>query len=442
MDFKENILSHFEALKGESKVSTAIDKIRTSAIHQFVNLDVPTTKHEEWKYTNLKNLVNKTYQFPSPSISDTSKYTPFINQYDEEQANILVFVNGIYVQALSRVISPENELKITNLATSYQGNGGETREVSIEEHFAKYASFEKEVFIALNTALSQDGVFIQVPHNKEVSIPIILHFIADASATDVICHPRNLIVVGKNSSATVIEHFSSTLTPFSTLTNAVTEVYVAQNAYCEHYKIQTEESNASHIGATYAYVERDGRFNDTTVTLTGKIIRNNLNIKINGENCEAYMNGLYAVTGNTHVDNHTAVDHAMPNSQSNQLYKGLLDEKSSGVFNGKIFVRQDAQQTNAYQSNKNILLVPTASVDTKPQLEIWANDVKCSHGCTVGALDEEPLFYLRSRGISHAQARAMLIFAFADDILKRIKYSPVREFTEKIIADRFGMELI
>jgi Fe-S cluster assembly protein SufD len=442
MDFKENILSHFEALKGESKVSTAIDKIRTSAIHQFVNLDVPTTKHEEWKYTNLKNLVNKTYQFPSPSISDTSKYTPFINQYDEEQANILVFVNGIYVQALSRVISPENELKITNLATSYQGNGGETREVSIEEHFAKYASFEKEVFIALNTALSQDGVFIQVPHNKEVSIPIILHFIADASATDVICHPRNLIVVGKNSSATVIEHFSSTLTPFSTLTNAVTEVYVAQNAYCEHYKIQTEESNASHIGATYAYVERDGRFNDTTVTLTGKIIRNNLNIKINGENCEAYMNGLYAVTGNTHVDNHTAVDHAMPNSQSNQLYKGLLDEKSSGVFNGKIFVRQDAQQTNAYQSNKNILLVPTASVDTKPQLEIWANDVKCSHGCTVGALDEEPLFYLRSRGISLAQARAMLIFAFADDILKRIKYSPVREFTEKIIADRFGMELI
>jgi len=442
MDFKENILSHFEALKGESKVSTAIDKIRTSAIHQFVNLDVPTTKHEEWKYTNLKNLVNKTYQFPSPSISDTSKYTPFTNQYDEEQANILVFVNGIYVQALSRVISPENELKITNLATSYQGNGGETREVSIEEHFAKYASFEKEVFIALNTALSQDGVFIQVPHNKEVSIPIILHFIADASATDVICHPRNLIVVGKNSSATVIEHFSSTLTPFSTLTNAVTEVYVAQNAYCEHYKIQTEESNASHIGATYAYVERDGRFNDTTVTLTGKIIRNNLNIKINGENCEAYMNGLYAVTGNTHVDNHTAVDHAMHNSQSNQLYKGLLDEKSSGVFNGKIFVRQDAQQTNAYQSNKNILLVPTASVDTKPQLEIWANDVKCSHGCTVGALDEEPLFYLRSRGISHAQARAMLIFAFADDILKRIKYSPVREFTEKIIADRFGMELI
>ncbi len=442
MDFKENILAHFEALKGESKVSTLIDKIRTSAIHQFAKLDVPTTKHEEWKYTNLKNLVNKTYHFPSPSISDTSKYIPFINQYDEKQANILVFVNGIYVQSLSRVISPENELKITNLATYYKENREKTEEVPIEQHFAKYASFEKEVFVALNTALSQDGVFIQVPHNKEVSIPIILHFIADASTTDVICHPRNLIVVEKNSSATVIEHFSSTLTPFSTLTNAVTEVYVAQNAYCEHYKIQTEESNASHIGATYAYVERDGRFNNTTVTLTGKIIRNNLNIKINGENCEAYMNGLYAVTGNTHVDNHTAVDHAMPHSQSNQLYKGLLDEKSSGVFNGKIFVRQDAQQTNAYQSNKNILLAPTATVDTKPQLEIWANDVKCSHGCTVGALDEEPLFYLRSRGISHEQARAMLIFAFADDILERIKYSPVREFTEKIIADRFGMELI
>jgi Fe-S cluster assembly protein SufD len=439
MDFKENILSHFEALKSEGKISTAIDEIKTSAIHQFTHLDVPTTKHEEWKYTNLKNLVNKTYQFPQRSISDTSKYIPFINQYDEKEANILVFVNGVYVQALSHIISPESELKISNLATVYREK---TEETSVEQHFAKYAPFEKEVFVALNTALSQDGVFIQVPNNKEVNVPIILHFIADANANDVICHPRNLIVVGKNSSATVIEHFNSTLTPFSTLTNAVTEVYVAQNAYCEHYKIQTEESNASHIGATYAYVERDGRFNNTTVTLTGKIVRNNLNIKINGENCEAYMNGLYAVTGNTHVDNHTAVDHAMPHSQSNQLYKGLLDEKSSGVFNGKIFVRQDAQQTNAYQSNKNILLTSTANVDTKPQLEIWANDVKCSHGCTVGVLDEEPLFYLRSRGISHEQARAMLVFAFADDILERIKYQPVRGFTEKIIADRFGMELL
>lgn len=439
MDFKENILSHFEALKSEGKVSTAIDEIKTSAMHQFAQLDVPTTKHEEWKYTNLKNLVNKTYQFPKPSVSDTSKYLPFINQYDEKEANILVFVNGVYVQALSHIISPESELKISNLAAVYREKSGEKL---VEQHFAKYASFEKEVFVALNTALSQDGVFVQVPNNKEVNVPIILHFIADANANDVICHPRNLIIVGKNSSATVIEHFSSTLAPFSTLTNAVTEIYVAQNAYCEHYKIQTEESNASHIGATYAYVERDGRFNNTTVTLTGKIIRNNLNIKINGENCEAYMNGLYAVTGSTHVDNHTAIDHAMPHSQSNQLYKGLLDEKSSGVFNGKIFVRQDAQQTNAYQSNKNILLAPTANVDTKPQLEIWANDVKCSHGCTVGALDEEPLFYLRSRGISHEQARAMLIFAFADDILERIKYQPVREFTEKIIADRFGMELL
>ncbi|MCU0391213.1 MAG: Fe-S cluster assembly protein SufD [Thermoflexibacter sp.] len=435
MDFKENILSHFETLQESSQVSEAIYRIKTSAIQEFADLDVPTIKHEEWKYTNLKNLVSKTYSFPVASIADSSKYARFVNQYDEKEANILVFVNGVYVKELSHIISPESELQISNLSEAYL----QSEDTMIANHFAKYAKFEKEIFVALNTALSQDGVFIHVPNHKEVQTPVILHFIADANATDVICHPRNLVIVGKNSSLTVIEHFSSTLTPFSTLTNAVTEVYVAPNAYCEHYKIQTEEENASHIGTTYAYVERDGRFNNTTVTLAGKIVRNNLNIKINGENCEAFMNGLYAVTGSTHVDNHSSVDHALPNSQSNQLYKGLLAEKSSGVFNGKIFVRQDAQKTNAYQSNKNILLAPTANVDTKPQLEIWANDVKCSHGCTVGALDEEPLFYLRSRGISQEQARAMLIFAFADDILERIKFQPVREFTEKIIAERFGM---
>ncbi len=435
MDFKENILTHFEALKTKIKSPEIIDEIRASALYKFTKLDVPTPKHEEWKYTNLKNLVNKTYELGSRTRLETDRYATFINQYDEETANILVFVNGEYIEALSHLISPASELVITNLATAYQQHSS-----TIEQHFSKYALYEQEAFVALNTAFANEGVFIHVPANTEVKTPIILHFIADASATDVICHPRNLIIVGKNSSVMVCEHFNSTDTPFSTLTNTVTEVYVAENAYCEHYKIQTEENNASHLGTTQAVVQRDGRFNNTTVSLSGKLIRNNLNIKINGENCDIYMNGLCATTGNTHVDNHTAVDHAMPNSQSNELYKSLLSEKATGVFNGKIYVRQDAQKTNAYQSNKNILLSPAAHIDTKPQLEIWADDVKCSHGCTVGALDEEPLFYLRSRGIPQEQARAMLVFAFADDILERIKYQPVREYAEKIIAQRFGME--
>lgn len=438
MDFKENIITHFETFKKEVSSPAHIDEIRESALYNFSKLDVPTPKHEEWKYTNLKNLVNKTYQLGNESTvisSETDKYVPFINQYDEQDANILVFVNGEYISALSHIVSPSSELIITNLSHAYK----EHSEV-IEQHFSKYAAYEKEAFVALNTAFAQEGVFIHVPNKTEVKLPVILHFIADASATDVICHPRNLIIVGKNSSLTVIEHFNSTNTSFSTLTNTVTEVYVAENAYCEHYKIQTEESNASQISTIQAVVQRDGRFNNTTVSLSGKLIRNNLNIKLNGENCDVYMNGLCAITGSTHVDNHTAVDHAMPNSQSNELYKSLLDEKSSGVFNGKIFVRQDAQKTNAYQSNRNILLSPTAKANTKPQLEIWADDVKCSHGCTIGALDEEPLFYLRSRGISEVEARAMLIFAFADDILERIKYEPVRQYAEKIIAQRLGME--
>lgn len=435
MEFKEYILSHFEEFKIKANNPERIGEIREYALDKFAKLDIPTPKHEEWKYTNLKNLVSKTYQLAQVTPINTEKYLPFLNPQDAGEVNRLVFVNGVYVAELSQVVSPANELTISNLSSAYQ-----QYEQVIAQHFTKYAPYEKEAFVALNTAFAQDGVLVHVPNNTEVKVPIILHFIADASATDVICHPRNLIVVGKNSSVTVIEHYNSTNTPFSTLTNTVTEVYVAENAYCEHYKIQTEEANASQISNTQALVQRDGKFNNTTVTLSGKLIRNNLTIKINGENCDVYMNGLCATTGATHVDNHTAVDHAMPHSQSNELYKSLLDEKSVGVFNGKIFVRQDAQKTNAYQSNKNILLSPSAKANTKPQLEIWADDVKCSHGCTVGALDEEPLFYLRSRGIDEAQARAMLIFAFADDILERIKYAPVREYAEKIIAQRFGME--
>lgn len=438
MDFKENIITHFDTFKKKANSPANIGEIRESALNKFAKLDVPTPKHEEWKYTNLKNLLNKVYHLGNEvaiTTSNTDKYASFVNQYDEQEANILVFVNGEYVPTLSHIISPSSELIITNLSYAYREHSE-----AIDQHFSKYAAYEKEAFVALNTAFAHEGAFIHVPNKTEVKLPVILHFIADAHATDVICHPRNLIIVGKNSSVTVIEHFNSTNTPFSTLTNTVTEVYVAENAYCEHYKIQTEESNASQISTIQAVVQRDGRFNNTTVSLSGKLIRNNLNIKLNGENCDVYMNGLCAITGSTLVDNHTAVDHAMPNSQSNELYKSLLDEKSSGIFNGKIFVRQDAQKTNAYQSNRNILLSPTAKANAKPQLEIWADDVKCSHGCTIGALDEEPLFYLRSRGIGEIEARAMLIFAFADDILERIKYEPVRQYAEKIIAQRLGME--
>jgi Fe-S cluster assembly protein SufD len=435
MDFKENILAHFEAFKGKTESPETIAEIRASAFDRFTKLDVPTLKHEEWKYTNLKTLVNKKYELGHLVQVDTTKYDAFLSQYNEQEVNILVFVNGVYASALSHLVSPQDELVITTLSTAYHQHSA-----VIEQHFSKYAVYEKEAFVALNTAFASEGVFVHVPSNTEVKTPIVLHFIADASTTDLICHPRNLVIVGKNSSVTLIEHFNSTNTSFTTLTNIVTEVYVAENAYCEHYKIQTEEGNASHLGTTQAVVQRDGRFNNTTVSLSGKLIRNNLNIKINGENCDIYMNGLCAITDDTHVDNHTVVDHAMPNSQSNELYKSLLAKKATGVFNGKIYVRQDAQKTNAYQSNKNILLSPSAHIDTKPQLEIWADDVKCSHGCTVGALDEEPLFYLRSRGITEEQARAMLVFAFADDILGRIKYQPVREYAEKIIAQRFGME--
>jgi Fe-S cluster assembly protein SufD len=268
-----------------------------------------------------------------------------------------------------------------------------------------------------------------------------LQFLVEATDTNVLAQTRNLIIAETNSKATIIEKYRSIDSQHHTFTNAVTEIFVAPNAHLDHYKVQNEEKNASQINTTQVYQKSDSHFSNTTITLNGSLIRNNLNIALFGSNCEAYMNGLYMPNENMHVDNHTLADHQLPHSYSNELYKGILDGKATGVFNGKIYVRQDAQKTNAFQSNKNILLSETATVNTKPQLEIWADDVKCSHGCTVGAMDEEPLFYLRARGVPFNEARAMLMFAFAEDVLSRIKVEALRTYIERKIQQRLKVEL-
>jgi Fe-S cluster assembly protein SufD len=264
-------------------------------------------------------------------------------------------------------------------------------------------------------------------------------FFSDTQTSNSFSQPRNLIIAEENSQVSVIENFV-TLGEQESLINIVTEIVVEKRAIVNHYKIQGETTSNFHVGTTQVLQKENSNFANTTITMGGGIIRNNLNIEMDGEHIESYMNGLFMLNGKSHVDNHTVVDHQKPNGYSNELYKGILDDNSTGVFNGKIYVREDAQKTNAFQTNNNIILSDKATVDTKPQLEIWADDVKCSHGATVGALDEEPLFYLRSRGIPKDKARGLLMFAFATDLLDRIKIEPLRKHVEELIAERLGYE--
>jgi Fe-S cluster assembly protein SufD len=430
-DLKSLALAYLEAKLPQSD-------IQQKAADIFRTLEIPTTKNEEWKYVNLKNVASRAYTFANGNVNDAAVTAakPFIDAYDAQNANVLVFVNGVYTPALSHIISPESELKISNMREARTNFADE-----FNKHFGKYANADQHIFAALNTATDAEGTFIYVPHNKVVEVPVILHYIASAEAGDVLVQTRNLFVVGTSAQLTVVEHYNSVASANHSLTNMVTEVFVAANARFDHYKIQNEANTSSHIGFTQVWQLQDSYYANTTVSLSGELVRNNLHLAIDGQNCEGFMNGLYVLDGNTVVDNHTVADHRRPHSHSNELYKGLLDGKSQAVFNGKIFVRQDAQKTNAFQSNKNILLSPNANVDTKPQLEIWADDVKCSHGCTVGALDEEPLFYLRARGINEENARALLMFAFAEDVLERIQVESVRKHVEKIIAERLKMDI-
>jgi len=432
LDSKDIIINQFEELESQLNGlrSSEFHKTRKGALEQFKSLDFPTTKHEEWKYTNLKRVLAENYNF-SKSIS-VSKEQIASYQIEGLDANIMVFLNGRFNADLS-TLEEVAGLSVSNLQDAYANHADE-----LNTHFGKYAQIGDNPFIALNTALALDGAFVKVDRSKVIEKPLVLLYVADTEDENIVSQPRNLVLVGENAQFTIIEHFI-TLGEGKSLSNVVTEFYVEKSAHVDHYKLQNDAINF-HVGTTQVYQQTQSNFANTTITLGGELVRNNLNIEMDGEHCESFMNGLYMLDGKSHVDNRTVVDHKLPNSYSNELYKGILDGFSTGVFNGKIYVRENAQKTNAFQQNNNILLSDKATIDTKPQLEIWADDVKCSHGATVGSLDEEPLFYLRSRGISEDKARSLLMFAFAADLLDRIKVEPLRKYVEALIADRLGYD--
>jgi Fe-S cluster assembly protein SufD len=429
-DLKTQLIADFKTAEGRmnGEAKSAVHQIRQKALEHFDKLGFPTIRHEEWKYSNVKNLVNQAFEF--------NAVTNFSAQDLEEmpipnlEGNILYFINGIYHAELSIVVSPASELQILTFAEA-----AKTQPELVEQYFNKYSDYQDNAFTALNTAFAKNGVFVHVPDNKVVEQPIILRFISDARTLNVASQPRNLIVVGKRSEVQIAEAYRS-LGDYSSFTNAVTEFMVSEEANVHYYKVQNESDKSYHIGTTSVLQAGKSVFTANTVTANGGFVRNNLNIKIDGEYAEANMYGLYIPNGKQHIDNHTAVDHAKPNSNSNELYKGILKGKSTGVFNGKIFVRQDAQKTNAFQSCKNVLLSEDASMNTKPQLEIWADDVKCSHGTTTGQLNEDALFYMQARGISKDTAKAFLTLAFAQDVIDKFEIVAIKEYLQTLVEEK------
>ncbi|WP_020528595.1 Fe-S cluster assembly protein SufD [Flexithrix dorotheae] len=434
VDLKKGLKEQFDKFQGNinGQGKLAFNEVRKHALQQLEKIQFPTVKDEEWKYTNVQKILKHEFAFDLPSSGKIQEIESYI--IPDLDAHRLVFVNGKLSEELSE-IGQENGLTVLNIKDA-QTQYGEL----VNEHLSKYAAFEEDAFTALSTAFTAEGAFIKVDKNKIIEKPILIFNFTDSTAANAIAMPRNLVIAEENAQVTVIEDYAAIGDNYGFI-NSVTEFKVSKNAIVHNYKLQNKSDKNFFIGTTQVHQEGDSHYNNTTITLGGDLVRNNLNILLDGEHCEAFMNGLYLLKDKHHVDNHSMVDHLKPNSYSNELYKGIMDGESKGVFNGKIFVRPDAQKTNAFQENKNILLSDKASIDTKPQLEIWADDVKCSHGATTGALDEEPVFYLRSRGIDEDKAKALLMFAFANDVLERIKSEPFKNHVAKLIGERLKQEI-
>ncbi len=414
-----------------------LSSVRKEGFKAFNDKGIPSHKMEEWKYsgTGVSNLFKKEYRLPE-DVKDFEVPQADIDGIrlpGFENANELVFVNGKYIPQLSTIRSSEDELVILPLE---EAENGVYKEI-INEHLGKSSIFINDGIHALNTSFIYGGVFIYAVKGQIIGNPVYLYHISDAANNHILSQPRSLVYVDKNAKLQLAETYK-TIGSMDSFTNEVFEVVVNDNAIVEYYKIQNDNSNASQVSTTHIRQIGKSYAHTLVISLDGGMIRNNTNIIMEAAGNEAHMYGLYLLKGNSHVDNHTLVDNKMPNCFSNELYKGVIDGNATGVFSGKIFVRPDAQKTNAYQSNKNILLSDNASVNSKPQLEIYADDVKCSHGCTVGRLDEEALFYLRTRGISKEHAKAMLLQAFAASIVEQIKIEPLRNFAEQLIVDRLS----
>jgi Fe-S cluster assembly protein SufD len=425
-------LSNIERIKNAliSRVDfrpVACNSLQMTALSDLAKNEFPTIKNEEWKYSNVKPILE--LDFNHLSSDETVTDEALRHLIISKENNLLVFINGHFSPSNSLILDQHPGLILGNLAAQDRFENG-----LVAQHFGKYATTEQEIFTALNTSYVSDGAFIFVPSGCHLTRPVQLLFVTTALGISVV-QPRVLIVAEKGAVLSVIESYQN-LDASNTFTNAVTEIVCGENAQVSHAKIQLENNASFHIGTTNIHQQRTSVFNSHVFTFDGGFVRNNLTVALDAEGVTTHLFGLYLPKQEQHVDNHTLVDHKKPHCNSNEIYKGIIDEQASGVFNGKIFVREDAQKTNAFQSNKNILLSDFARMNSKPQLEIFADDVKCSHGSTTGQFDEDALFYMRARGIGEEQAKNLLMHAFASEIIESVQDNSLKTYLYELLSSR------
>jgi Fe-S cluster assembly protein SufD len=431
---KDKLISSFMAFENNVDIENPVHNVRVEAMKNFEMKGFPSKKEEAWKYTSLSALQKTDFSiFPKQvktlEYKDVKDY--FIHEIDTYK---LVFIDGVYSSNLSETTHDGVDICLMSSAL----NKPMYKQI-IDVYFNKIAS-QDESLTTLNTAFCKEGAYIYIPRNKMPKKPIeILHF-ATGNEASIMLQPRNLVIVEENAEVQIMERHQS-LTANEVLTNSVTEIFAAKNAIVDYYKIQNDAAEASLIDNTYINQKDKSVVNVHTFSFGGKLTRNNLNFYQNGEHIDSTMKGVTILGEKQHVDHHTLVHHIEPNCESHQDYKGIYDENSTGVFNGKIIVERLAQKTNAFQQNNNILISDKATINTKPQLEIFADDVKCSHGCTIGQLDEEALFYLQSRGIPKKEANALLMYAFANNVLASVRIPELKARINKLIAHKLGVNL-
>lgn len=424
-------LEKFERFEKETKQPAWVFPLRKAAISRFAEQGFPTTKDEDWRFTNVAPLARLPFKpvFQAPAKPGMTREDIAALTFGKLSAHRLVFLNGHLARELSDLPS-NGGFEVTSLAEALAANSP-----LVQEHLGRHAQSEHNPFVSLNSAFFQDGAFIHIPAGQVIETPIHLLYLSTIKESGATANPRNLVLAGANSQATILESYAATVQA-SYFTNAVTEFVVSDGAVVEHCKFQDESPSAFHLAALHAHLGRGCNFLSHSIATGARLSRNNIRTVLAGEGLDCVLNGLYLTHGDQLADHHMVVEHGQPHCNSHEYYNGILDGRSKGVFHGRILVRPAAQKTDAKQTNKNLLLSDDATVDTKPQLEIYADDVKCTHGATVGQLNDESIFYLRARGIGAETARRILIHAFAGEIIERIRCAPAREELDALMWQR------
>jgi Fe-S cluster assembly protein SufD len=434
MELKDKMLASFMAFEEKIDIQSELHEIRSNAIKNFENKGFPTKKEEAWKYTSLNAILKNDFSvFPKKEntieFKDVKKY--FLHEIDTYK---VVFIDGIFSSFLSSTTHDGLDVCLMSSALTKP-----KYKMVIDAYFNQIASKE-ESLTTLNTAFSLEGAYINIPKSKVVEKPIEIIYFSTGTEAALMVQPRNLVIVGENAHVQIVERHQS-LNSNPVLTNSVTEIFAQKRAIVDYYKIQNDVQTANLIDNTYIAQKQESRVAVHTFSFGGNITRNNLNFYHQGERIDSTLKGVTLIGDKQHVDHYTLVQHATPNCESHQNYKTILNDSATGVFNGKIFVEKEAQKTDAFQQNNNILIGDKATINAKPQLEIFADDVKCSHGCTIGQLDESAMFYMQQRGIPKKEAKALLMYAFTSEVTNSIKIPELKAKIARIIADKLGVNM-